>query len=290
MIKALASQAQSRLHGRSRAALGLPGALLLCISCLVLYIHVTGSTLEASDPLKTFLALIGAQMLPLVLLEMKIISNPDPAALLLKFSDKVLLMHFCFLALRVLCHPVAEVGFGSWNLTGLVAVTAIILNCHGISSFYKHLDVLCLVLLAMAAAVCTEVLDSYVQGLSFDIELLQLTIKDASDYIEILAFVPAVWMAHRDKSAAPPRSFVLADDAGARNCANFFFLFLVGFYVTEDMFAALMLFHTLPLAAAGHALHFLLTLDFTGFVLAHIYNPSKLKEELMRWLPDACLV
>merc|ERR1719456_596559 len=60
-------------------------------------------------------------MVPLVLIEVKILQCSDPVGLLCKFGPKVLLMHVCFLLLRLGCHPFAEVGIGSYNIVGLLA-------------------------------------------------------------------------------------------------------------------------------------------------------------------------
>merc|ERR1719163_203116 len=87
---------------------------------MVVYKHFTDD--QGGDPIKHFLALIVIQMLPLVFLEIKILSCPDPVAMLSQFGTKVLLMHACFLALRVFAWPLLEVGLGFCNLIGLVAV------------------------------------------------------------------------------------------------------------------------------------------------------------------------
>merc|ERR1719506_3322983 len=121
-------QAQDVLHGKSRAA--LPACMLAAACALVIYRHATETEL-CHDPLKTFLALIVVQMLPLVFLEMKMLDCPDPAGMLSRFGAKVLLMHACFLALRVCAHPYTEVGTGLRKHcdVGLLAVAATATAC-----------------------------------------------------------------------------------------------------------------------------------------------------------------
>merc|ERR1719272_2120784 len=105
-----------------------------------------------NDSLKTFLALIILQMLPLIFLEVKILSCPDPVTLLGRFGPKVILMHACFLTLRICIQPWAEVGCSSWNYVGLAAACIVLragfnVRCS-LSGLFAHSDVLFLVVLA----------------------------------------------------------------------------------------------------------------------------------------------
>eukprot|EP00913_Durusdinium_trenchii_P020112 g18900.t1 len=67
-------------------------------------------------------------MLPLLFLELRLTSCPDPEAMLALFGTKVLLLHGCFLILRVCAWPLMEVGIGWSNLAGALAVLAVL---HG---------------------------------------------------------------------------------------------------------------------------------------------------------------
>merc|ERR1740130_1405755 len=141
-------RAQTALHGQSNN-IALPAVLVGAASALVVYKHFMDE--QGGDPTKQFLALIVIQMLPLVFLEMKILSCPDPVGMLSQFGAKVLLMHACFLALRVCAWPLLEVGLGFCNLLGLVAAVAA-LYCGFRSQFKSlrsHLDVFGLLLLAV---------------------------------------------------------------------------------------------------------------------------------------------
>merc|ERR1719409_2665232 len=104
----------------------------------------------------------------------------------------------------------------------------------------------------------------------------------SNSYIEIVAFVPAVWIVHREDKSV---SRFHVESTETRRTATAFFLFLVGFYVTEDLLMMYQAYSVSALAAIAHLAHFILLLDFSCYVLAHIYNPDKLAGELRRWLP-----
>merc|ERR1719387_1752751 len=130
-----------------------------------------------------FLAMVVAQMLPLALLEAKVACGTDPVALISRVSAKVLMMHASFLAFRVLCHPFAEIGEGSWNLLGLLMSLAILIKAFNlrpsVSSLYEYRDVFCLIFLACGAACATEVLDVILRAMSSssDMDLEPLPVR-----------------------------------------------------------------------------------------------------------------
>jgi len=246
---------------------------------LVVYKHFTEE--EGGDPTKQFLALIVIQMLPLVFLQKQILSCPDPMGMLSRFGTKVLLMHACFLTLRVCVWPLLEVGLGFCNLLGLVGVcVALVLGFRfRLANISAHMDVGGLFILAMVGALFTELLDFHRQA-----SLLECTLFTASSYMEILAFVPAVWMVHQSVKKNDEER-VAESDAVQRQAA-FFFAFLVPFYIMEDVVSAFRIGGQEPMAAVGHVVHFVLLLDFACFLLSHIYNPDKVQGSFLRWLPD----
>lgn len=264
-------QTQHLLHGKNSNA--LPTALLVVAGTLVLYRHMT-EEVEGKDVLKTFLALIMVQMLPLVLIEVKITSCPDPMALLSRFGSKVLLMHACFLALRVYR------SMDTLSVLGLAGSFVALFVGFGLRptllNVYEHRDVWALVALGALTAVVEESISVAWSGRRGN--FMSDVLVDMSNYVEILAFMPAVWMMYRHKSAMS----AYEDDAVRRWKANWFFAFLMGFYFMEDITSLGSLWSVLPLACIGHVAHFLLVLDFSGFMLAHIYSPEKIKEGLAR--------
>jgi len=271
-------QTQVALHGQGNNAM-LPALLVAASSIMVVYKHFTDE--QNGDPIKHFLALIVIQMLPLVFLQMKILSCPDPIGMLSRFGTKVLLMHACFLALRICVWPLLEINNGFFNLLALVLACVALhwgfqFRCTSLAS---HWDIGCLLLLAVAGALCTELLD-FNRAASF----LECTIFTASSYIEILAFVPGVWMVH--KSVKKNDDEQISEPNNAQTEAAFFFAFLVPFYILEDVMSAFRVGGQEPLAAIGHIVHFLVLLDFACFLLSHIYNPDKVQGSFLRWLPD----
>eukprot|EP00440_Ansanella_granifera_P065230 gb/GFBE01070738.1/.p1 GENE.gb/GFBE01070738.1/~~gb/GFBE01070738.1/.p1 ORF type:complete len:285 (+),score=78.15 gb/GFBE01070738.1/:1-855(+) len=271
---------QQALHGKNNAA--LPAILVGAASLLLIGCHAVDE--QGGDPTKTFLALVIVQMLPLVFLEMKILSCPDPISMLSRFGTKVLLMHAAFLVLRVCTWPLLEVGMGVCNVIGLLCACAALhfgfcFRFFMSASWKQNFDVCGLIALAAAAAVVTELLD-----FNSPYAMLERTIFTASSYIEILAFMPAVWMVHQEAKKNDDLLDGPAPDTEKQ--AAFFFSFLVAFYILEDVISAFRIADIVPLAAGGHVVHFLLLLDFACYMLAHIYNPDKLQGRLLRWLPD----
>jgi hypothetical protein len=272
-------QAQTTLHGKNNNVV-IPAMLVATASILVVYKHFADE--HGGDPIKHFLGLVVIQMMPLIFLQMKILSCPDPVSMLTRFGAKTLLMHICFLALRVCAWPLLEVGLGFCNLVGLVVACAALhwgfnFSCN---SLRAHSDVCGLWLLAVAGALCTELLDFHRQ-----VSLLESTIFTASNYIELLAFVPAVWMVQQAVKKNDD-TYVAGADSKVQSQAVFFFAFLVLYYVMEDVISAFRVGGDAPLAAIGHIVHFLLLLDFACFLLAKIYNPDQVHGSFLRRIPD----
>jgi len=270
-------RAQVALHGQGNNAM-LPALLVGASSIMVVYKHFTDE--QYGDPIKHFLCLIVIQMLPLVFLQMKILACPDPIGMLSRFGTKVLLMHACFLALRICAWPMMEINNGFLNVLAFVLVCVALhwgfkFRCMSILS---HLDIGCLVLLAGAGALGTSLLDFYTNpNLA---SLLEHSIFTASSYIEILAFVPGVWMVYQ--SVKKNDDECISEAGNVQTQATFFFAFLVPFYIMEDIVSA---YRVGGLAAIGHIVHFLVLLDFACFLLSHVHNPDKVPGSLFRWLP-----
>lgn len=260
---------QEVLHGKSTAA--LPGSLLMLASFLLVY----RSMLEdVEDTLETFLALIIIQMLPLAFLEMRILQCPDPVGLLCKFGSSVLLMHACFTSLRV----IGLVGH-RWR-SGISLVMSIAALHVGfdmkfsLRTVMQHRNVWILAAMSLVAAFSQDVLGQLLAAGEWEAGMYHFCLR-GSDFMEILSFVPAVWMVYRDSASDQDTPRVTVETAETKKKAVCFFGFLLAFYIDEDVAAAYNLWGKLPLASGGHLLHFLLLLDFACYVLAHIYNPEK---------------
>jgi len=218
-------------------------------------------------------------MLPLVALEMKIMSCADPVGLFCKFATPVTLVHAIFLAMRLCMWSVYAQSYIIYSGLGLVA--ALITLCKGFKesplSIIKCTDVWVLVFFALVAACVTQSADSFINPQpswkeptwhEFWYDLL----ATSNSYIELMGFVPAVWMVYRQDQRVQD----YADSASTKRKATAFFLFLVAFYMTEDVFQAWDAVGDAPVAACAHMVHFALLCDFGFYVLAHVYNTDKL--------------
>jgi hypothetical protein len=275
----------------------LPGALLLCSCLFVIYEHLSLGEYGRTT-VRNFLFLILLSMLPLGFLETKILSCADPVGTISKFSGKVLMMHASFLALRLLSAYLNS-SSNLYALLGFIVAAALLPLYFGFTStriiFREHSDVWCILGMAVLGAVITEGCAAYDSGFlkvyarGYRLGALMRSMVDSAElYIELLAFVPAMWRVCRPNGGAQQ-----TDVAETRQRAVAFFAFTVAFYFTEDVFSAISLGGEMRLAALGHIAHFLLLVDFAGFVLSHLFDEDKLNKimgSLTSWLADACSV
>merc|ERR1719464_287184 len=71
------------------------------------------------------------------------------------------------------------------------------------------------------------------------------------------------------------------------------FVFTVVFYSAEDLHNAVSVWSMFKIASLGHVVHYLLLLDFAGFLLAHLCDPAKLQAmqgSFMSWVTETCAV
>lgn len=319
--------AQGVLHWKNTPI--VPGGLLTIAISLVVYCHMTMSHMpHLMDPLKTFLSMIIVQMIPLVLLEIKIMSCSDPVGLFCKFAVPVTSIHAVFLGMRLIHYQTYETSYLMCSAAGLVgAIFTMFKGFHwSPQALFHHGSVWKLILFALAGACFSHWLELWLvgginpfawltlmwrvaghpnphqviletfagdltdqdlqyeifqkfQGLS--ISPLEVLVT-CNNYMEIMAFVPALWMVLREDKKAER---VQVEEIDTKRTSSAFFLFLVGFYLSEDLLNSYDAWGVSGLATAGHLVHFLLLLDFACYILAHIYNPEKLMGELRKWLP-----
>jgi len=233
------------LHGNDSVL--LPCALLLAAVCAVVYEHATMDDDYDDNSIRNFSMLIVVTMLPLAFLERKILACADPVSLISKFSSHVLLLHTCFLAARV--HTVyLSSGFFSSGMccpiAGLGAACILLFMYFGFrlnhAALYGPRESLVVAGVALAAAVVTEGLDEYRRS-SYRRRGLLDFVRGAGDTgalrVELLAFVPAVWMVCRAGNTVGT-STQLMDVVDTRRRATASFAFLLGFSFTEDVLAA----------------------------------------------------
>jgi len=264
----------------------LPGLLLLLSAILVIYEHMTSDRRDY----RTFLMLVLATMVPLAYIDTKISSRPDPIGLLCSFGGRVLLMHCCFLVFRfrLLWYP-NVFYLNLINVVGFIASSlAVAVGFIPLLSSAAIRDVVIMVILVLVVAAVTEVTT---WGLHLSKALPQSLLLEiagtASEYGEILSFVPAVWIVFRaDKKDSAPSQVTPSQ---ARFAATAFFSFLVGFYFFEDVVAAVMTFNEEMKGAIAHILHFLLLSDLASFLLISAWNPDKANKTVLQSFSDTWL-
>jgi len=287
-VNAIMWCAQDVLHKKPQV---VPATLLLLSSSMVVYRHMTYETYDqwGDDTLKTFLAMILLQMLPLLALELKIMSCADPVGLFCKFASPVTLTHLIFMGMRVCLYFVNGPNQMFLIRASVGLLGAFIVMHMGFrqrwSYIFQYRSVWNLVGCCLLASLCTQGLDYYLTlAHSADIitwkEILTATMSTSVDYIEICAFVPAVWIVYRED-----QSRFQVESTDTKRTSTAFFLFLVVFYFLEDVVSAYQAWEISGLGSAAHIAHFFLLVDFACYVLAHIYNPEKLVGELRKWLP-----
>lgn len=287
--KAVSFQALWQAHGflHKTDNIIIPATLLMISVSMAMYQHVTDRD-TGDTSTRNFLILIFLSLFPLAFLEKKLMACKDPLGMISKFSTKVLMMHVGFLFIRflsgILYFDYQTRFFHYRSRASFVVASIMLAKIFGFrlsrANIWEHRDVLLLVGIALLTAISTEWIDAYMKGffvqswfpdLYFNRVALFILIS-SSDYIEILAFVPAMWMVCRDDKNAEVKE---ADVAETQKRALALFVFILIFYTTEDLHSAFTIGMDLPMAAGGHIAHFLLLLDFSAYVLAHLYDPSK---------------
>lgn len=262
----------------------LPGLLLLISSILVLHEHMTSDRLD----LRTFLTLVLATMVPLAYIDAVISSRSDPIGLLCTFGGRVLLLHLCFLLLRfrLFWYP----GVFYLNLQNVIGfascAVALFIGYRNLLGPKDFQNIGIIVVLAIGAAIGTELVTWGLHlAKTFRRELTLEILGTASEYAEILAFVPAVWTVFMSgkKDAAPMQ----VKPEHAKAAALAFFTFLMGFYLFEDVITAVVTFRDDTVAAFAHILHFLLLGDVSTFLVMHVFNPDKANATILQRMSDA---
>jgi len=286
-LNAIMWRTQDILHKKPQV---VPGTLLLLASSLIVCRHMSHEQEHGTDVIKTFLAMILVQMLPLVALEMKIMSCADPVGLFCKFATPVTLIHAFFLGMRLVMNH--QYDQSTLVCSGMGFVGALVAMQKGYRESWSNIvscyPVWSLISLAFMASLSTSSLDSYLNPkpewmapTTWE-SFFTSVIETSNSYIEIVAFVPAVWMVYRENKSMGRYQ---VESTETKRTATAFFLFLVGFYVTEDLLMLYQAWEFSVLASIAHLAHFILLVDFSFYILAHIYNPEKLVGELRRWLP-----
>jgi hypothetical protein len=189
---------QGLLHGNDSVL--LPCSILLIAGGFVLYEHM--SSLKRAgyvdNAVRNFLALILVTMVPLALLEKKILACAEPVKMISKISGKVLFLHAAFLAVRAPVHYAAG-GFDShfvYSFAGLVSACGLLPTYFGFrlkqQTLFENKEAFLVAGLAILMAIVTEAVNAYLAG-SFWRSNTYLAMAETSGlYLELTAFVPCV--------------------------------------------------------------------------------------------------
>jgi len=280
-------QAIWRAHGLLHKTdnIVIPLMLLVASVCMAMYQHVANKG-TGDTSTRNFLVLIFLSMIPVAVLEKRLMACTDPVGTISRFSPKVLMMHMLFLVIRFVTGLLTDDFtrlFTYRTRASLVAACALLPTVYGCclsrACLWEHRDVVLLAGVALGTAITTEWADAYMKGFFtaswfpswHRATLAQYMLSASSDYLEILAFVPAMWMACREERGAVNEPNV----ADTRRRALALFAYVLSFYTLEDLHSAFAVGADAPIAAAAHVAHFLLLLDFSAYILSHLYDPTK---------------
>lgn len=252
----------------------LPCVLLAVALLLVLTYHML---FEHDEQVHAFLIVLLMTMLPLAYVDARISSCDNPMAVFHQFGLKVVVMHAAFLILRsfimALSSTILDVFNGKLNMVGSVVVcVAIVTGFHKqLPSFHRNFDVPVLIVLAMLTACITMFLSGSHVSDAGHMDYVGLS-SSAADYIEVVSFVPAALVIFKSDKKDTKAADV--DDHEYKRNALAFGVFVIGFYLVEDMVTACLTLRSEPFEALAHILHFLLLLDLGVFVIASAYDPD----------------
>jgi len=283
---------QSFVHGSS-CTLVVPGAMLVVSAGLLAYRQATEENHDL--PLNGFLANILLQMLPLIALKAKIWTCNDRVSLVPLVLCKTLLMHLTLGVLRIVSTFVQGVDEQS-RMTLAVDVSTFLAALallkwefeFPMSPFHwmEHQDVRNLILLAGGAAFVSHAFFVFVQpswmgdatrahsqqGLHAPSILFT-----AANYVDIVAFMPVVWRLYQAEEL-DDCAMGATVSLEARRQVRCFFALVVAFYSWDDVIDPIMTLIEEPLAMMAHAAHFMILLDFAGFFIFQVGQPSSVKE------------
>jgi len=286
---------------RGTDSIVLPTTMLFLGASLLAYQYFTDVHNELSAA-RIFLTKLLVSMAPLVILELQVPKCVDPVGLFAKFSTKVMLMHVLFLALRSVPTFMydSETDVHRFDWTMLVIACVLLPTVFGFRptprGIWEHLGVFLLAFACMLMAILElAVMEPQIFQATFlnyrRVRLIKAILFTSADFVEILAFVPAVWMALRRGGQAT--------EQGASNVflgqkrAFTMSVFIIAFHGVEDIIQAVALWNaSMYLVMLGHMSHYLLILDFAGFLLAQLCDPKKLhalKTTFMNRITDAIM-
>lgn len=223
---------------------------------------------------KEFLINTVLEMLPLVIIKHKIVDCTDRMALLCRFAIKVLIMHMSLFIVSLVAVMLTTVPADSQsvlvvNSVSLVAAAALMHWGFNVewNKFYtsEHRDIQVIHLFAFLYAAAAW---KWRQGSDIFSFLI-----NARNTIEICTFLPGIRMLYQMNRNA--EIFMPLPQQSSQHQAVYFTLFMLAYYLHENIISPIYAGFPDLLFYGGHALHLALLVDFCGFFLFEAWAPKK---------------
>mmetsp|Transcript_3071 Transcript_3071/g.5402 ORF Transcript_3071/g.5402 Transcript_3071/m.5402 type:complete len:304 (+) Transcript_3071:85-996(+) len=280
------------VHGSS-CTLVVPAVLLVAAATLCVYRQMTE---DATDlPLTGFLATILLSMLPLMALKAKIWSCSDRVSLVPMVLVKTLLMHASLEVLRISSQVLEgwsyivrnKMNFCFDTVMFVCAMSAlrVVFDVPLTHTYlFEHRDVRNLVGMALGVALASEAFFAFVvpsdamksgaAGLS-----LANVLFAAANYVDVVGFMPVVWRLYQAENALDDFAVGTMVSLEAKQQVRVFFAFVCAFYLWDDVLEPISSMMDEPIGMMAHAAHFIMLIDFAGFFLFQVNNPTTTKEK-----------
>lgn len=233
---------------------------------------------------------ISLQLASVIILKFKVKWASGRMTLFKTFGLKVLLMHTIFLGIRTVFHPIDDQyeQLGDWrtNSLALIIATGTLCTMKGnwssLNAFGgENRDVTILLIIAVGWAFNQWFFHDCCGPQKFDQRVVLDNVIRVATNLEVLCFMPAVWMIISMGSSmsffSPMES--VSDVSDAKRFTMFFNIFLGLYYLYEDVI-------TMPewmledhCAMAWMFFHFIMILDLVGFFSYHVYDAGASKRE-----------
>lgn len=290
------ASAMAQLHDlvhSSQLTLVVPAILLCSGAMLCVYRQMTE---DSSDlPLTGFLATILLSMLPLMALKAKIWSCQDRVSLVPMVLVKTLLMHAALEVLRIssqMLEGTSCIWRNKMNFTFDVVMFVCAIAALRVvfevpltpSYFMDHRDVRNLVGMAIGVAFVSEAFFAFLapsdamkaNAAGFSVANVLFA---AANYVDVVGFMPVVWRLYQAENALDDFSVGTMVSLEARQQVRVFFAFLCTFYLWDDVLEPIGSMADEPVGMMAHAAHFIMLVDFAGFFLFQVNNPTTTKEK-----------
>lgn len=277
----------------SQLTLVVPAILLCSGAMLCVYRQMTE---DSSDlPLTGFLATILLSMLPLMALKAKIWSCQDRVSLVPMVLVKTLLMHAALEVLRISSQMLEGTSYiwrNKKNFTfdvvmfvcAIAALRVVFEAPLTPSYFMDHRDVRNLVGMAIGVAFVSEAFFAFLapsdamkaNAAGFSVANVLFA---AANYVDVVGFMPVVWRLYQAENALDDFSVGTMVSLEARQQVRVFFAFVCTFYLWDDVLEPIGSMADEPVGMMAHAAHFIMLVDFAGFFLFQVNNPTTTKEK-----------